>query len=119
MAALLPPGWPRPRGYANGVSARGRMVFVAGMIGWDETGRFAGDDIASQARQALQALESGQQSAQVDLFAPAPAASDPGPSPLERAVRAINPDALSPREALDLIYQLKQLTEPNGPVSSS
>ncbi|MFM7532231.1 MAG: RidA family protein, partial [Rubrivivax sp.] len=30
MTALLPPGWPRPRGYANGVVARGRMVFVAG-----------------------------------------------------------------------------------------
>ena len=40
MAALLPPGWPRPRGYANGVSARGRMVFVAGMIGWDAQGNF-------------------------------------------------------------------------------
>lgn len=53
MTALLPPGWPRPRGYANGVSASGRMVFVAGMIGWDEAGRFAGDDIATQARQAL------------------------------------------------------------------
>ena len=33
MQVLLPPGWPRPRGYANGVTARGRMVFVAGMIG--------------------------------------------------------------------------------------
>jgi enamine deaminase RidA (YjgF/YER057c/UK114 family) len=53
MTALLPPGWPRPRGYANGVGASGRMVFVAGMIGWDADGRFAGDDIATQARQAL------------------------------------------------------------------
>lgn len=53
MTALLPPDWPRPRGYANGVSASGRMVFVAGMIGWDAAGRFAGDDIATQARQAL------------------------------------------------------------------
>ena len=53
MTALLPPGWPRPRGYANGVSASGRMVFVAGMIGWDADGRFAGDDIATQSRQAL------------------------------------------------------------------
>jgi len=51
--ALLPPGWPRPRGYANGVSARGQMVFVAGMIGWDAHGRFASDDLAEQARQAL------------------------------------------------------------------
>lgn len=53
MAALLPPGWPRPRGYANGVSAQGRMVFVAGMIGWDADGRFAEGGIAAQARQAL------------------------------------------------------------------
>ena len=53
MTALLPTGWPRPRGYANGVAARGRMVFVAGMIGWDEAGAFVGDDIVSQSRQAL------------------------------------------------------------------
>jgi enamine deaminase RidA (YjgF/YER057c/UK114 family) len=53
MQALLPPGWPRPRGYANGVAARGRMVFVAGMVGWDEHCRFGSDDLAAQARQAL------------------------------------------------------------------
>ncbi|HEU4460832.1 MAG TPA: RidA family protein [Methylibium sp.] len=50
---LLPPGWPRPRGYANGVAARGRMVFVAGMVGWDAEGRFVSDTLAGQARQAL------------------------------------------------------------------
>ena len=50
---LLPPGWPRPSGYANGVATRGRMVFVAGMVGWDAQGRFASDDIGDQARQAL------------------------------------------------------------------
>lgn len=54
MQVLLPPGWPRPRGYANGVSARGRMVFVAGMIGWDAQGQFHTDDLAGQVRQALQ-----------------------------------------------------------------
>jgi enamine deaminase RidA (YjgF/YER057c/UK114 family) len=54
MQVLLPPGWPRPRGYANGVSARGRMVFVAGMIGWDAQGVFHTDDLAGQVRQALQ-----------------------------------------------------------------
>lgn len=53
MSALLPPGWPRPRGYANGVSARGRMVFVAGMVGWDERQQFPSDDFAAQATQAL------------------------------------------------------------------
>ena len=38
MEYLNPPGWPRPHGYANGVAADGRLVFVAGQIGWDETG---------------------------------------------------------------------------------
>lgn len=51
--ALLPAGWPRPRGYANGVSARGRTIFVAGMIGWDARGEFVSDRLADQARQAL------------------------------------------------------------------
>lgn len=50
---LLPPGWPRPKGYANGVMARGQMVFVAGMIGWDADGVFHTDDFAGQVRQAL------------------------------------------------------------------
>lgn len=45
---LLPAGWPRPRGYAHGVLARGAMLFTGGIIGWDEQGRFAGSDIASQ-----------------------------------------------------------------------
>ena len=51
---ILPAGWPRPKGYANGVSARGRMVFVAGMIGWDAQGVFPSDEFAAQARQALE-----------------------------------------------------------------
>ena len=51
--AILPPGWPRPKGYANGVVARGRMLFIAGMIGWDAQERFPSDDFAAQARQAL------------------------------------------------------------------
>ena len=54
MEVFLPPGWPRPRGYANGVSASGRMLFIAGMIGWDAQGVFHSDDFAAQARQALQ-----------------------------------------------------------------
>jgi enamine deaminase RidA (YjgF/YER057c/UK114 family) len=49
---LLPEGWPRPAGYANGIKARGDMVFVAGMVGWDAKGVFAEGFIA-QARQAL------------------------------------------------------------------
>lgn len=46
IATLLPPGWPRPKGYANGIAAEGRLVFVAGMIGWDERQRFAGGFVA-------------------------------------------------------------------------
>jgi enamine deaminase RidA (YjgF/YER057c/UK114 family) len=53
MQVLLPPSWPRPRGYANGVAATGRMVFVAGMVGWDSQGQFVSDALAGQARQAL------------------------------------------------------------------
>ena len=52
--AILPAGWPRPKGYANGVVAKGRMLFIAGMIGWDAQEQFPSDDFAAQARQALQ-----------------------------------------------------------------
>jgi enamine deaminase RidA (YjgF/YER057c/UK114 family) len=51
---LLPAGWPRPKGYSNGVVASGRQVFIAGMIGWDAEGRFPSDDFAEQARLALE-----------------------------------------------------------------
>ena len=40
---LQPAGWPQPKGYANGIKARGEMVFVGGMIGWDENERFPPD----------------------------------------------------------------------------
>lgn len=50
---LLPDGWPRPRGYANGVAVSGRMVFVAGMVGWDTECRIVSDRLADQVRQAL------------------------------------------------------------------
>jgi enamine deaminase RidA (YjgF/YER057c/UK114 family) len=40
MKHLLPEGWPRPSGYSNGILTEGKMVFVAGMVGWDETGKF-------------------------------------------------------------------------------
>jgi enamine deaminase RidA (YjgF/YER057c/UK114 family) len=43
---LQPPGWPRPKGFANGILARGEMVFVGGMIGQDKEGRFAEGFIA-------------------------------------------------------------------------
>lgn len=51
---LLPEGWPRPKGYANGVAAHGRQVFVAGMVGWTPEGVFTSDDFAVQTRLALE-----------------------------------------------------------------
>ena len=50
---VQPAGWPRPKGYANGVVAEGRLVSIAGQIGWDATGRLCSDEFAQQARQAL------------------------------------------------------------------
>ena len=50
---LQPKAWPRPRGYANGVSAQGRQVFVAGMVGWNAASEFDSDDLVDQVRQAL------------------------------------------------------------------
>ncbi len=53
MDFLQPPGWPRARGYSNGIAASGRTVFVSGMIGWDAQCTFQTDDFAQQVRQAL------------------------------------------------------------------
>jgi enamine deaminase RidA (YjgF/YER057c/UK114 family) len=53
MRILQPPGWPRPRGYANGTMAEGRLVFVAGQIGWDATQTIVSDDLVDQLRQTL------------------------------------------------------------------
>lgn len=51
---LQPSGWVRPKGYANGVAAEGRMVFTAGVVGWDEEERFVAKDLAGQFRQVLE-----------------------------------------------------------------
>jgi len=53
MKSLQPPGWPRPKGYSNGMAARGRIIVTAGVVGWDEQERFASDRIADQFAQAL------------------------------------------------------------------
>jgi enamine deaminase RidA (YjgF/YER057c/UK114 family) len=53
MKTLLPPGWPRPKGYANGISARGRMIFTAGVVGWNAEERFVSADLAGQFAQIL------------------------------------------------------------------
>lgn len=50
---LQPAGWAQPRGYANGIAARGTWVSIAGQIGWNERCEFETDDFAAQARQAL------------------------------------------------------------------
>ncbi len=46
MKHLLPPGWPRPSGYSNGILAEGKQVHVAGMIGWDRAGKLPADFVA-------------------------------------------------------------------------
>jgi len=68
--------------------------------------------VVSHARQALEALEAQQNQAraQVDLFAPPPAAEAPPDSAVESALAALDPDAMSPREALDALYSLKKLS---------
>ena len=52
LTVLQPAGWPRPKGYANGIKARGELVFVGGMVGSDAQGHFPAGFVA-QARQAL------------------------------------------------------------------
>lgn len=51
---LQPEGWARPRGYSNGVAARGRQIFVAGQIGWNAQCKFEATDFVGQFRQALE-----------------------------------------------------------------
>ena len=53
MKTLQPPGWAPSKGYANGVAARGTLVFVAGQVGWNAQQRFESDDFVAQAAQAL------------------------------------------------------------------
>jgi enamine deaminase RidA (YjgF/YER057c/UK114 family) len=50
---IQPAGWPRPKGYANGILTRGRTLFVAGQVGWDTEERIVGPDVAAQFAQAL------------------------------------------------------------------
>lgn len=53
MKTLLPPGWPRPKGYSNGIAARGRVIATAGVVGWDAQEKFVAEDLAGQFRQIL------------------------------------------------------------------
>jgi enamine deaminase RidA (YjgF/YER057c/UK114 family) len=54
MQKLLPPNWPQPRGYSNGIVAEGRQIFIAGQIGWDETQTIVSDDFVPQFRKVLE-----------------------------------------------------------------
>ena len=53
MQILQPPGWRRPGGYSNGIAAEGRLVFVAGLVRWDENCEFQSDDFIEQTTQTL------------------------------------------------------------------
>lgn len=53
MKKLQPPDWAEPKGYANGVMARGSLIFVGGQIGWNAKQEFESDDFIAQTRQAL------------------------------------------------------------------
>ena len=87
-----------------GPASRSYGIQVARLAGIPAT-------VLNQARHTLEALEqqASTAQAQVDLFAPAPAQAPTAPSPLEAFVASLNPDAMSPREAMDAIYQLKSL----------
>ncbi len=53
MQILQPPGWARPKGFSNGIAAEGRLVFIAGQVGWTGEGNWEARDFAGQFRQAL------------------------------------------------------------------
>jgi len=53
MQILQPPGWARPKGFSNGIACSGRLVFIAGQIGWTGQGDWAAKDFAGQFKQAL------------------------------------------------------------------
>ena len=53
MKILLPEGWPRPKGYSNGIATGGRMIFTSGQVGWNENEEFEAKDLAGQVRQTM------------------------------------------------------------------
>ena len=56
MKVLQPAGWPRPKGYANGIETQGRLVFLAGLIGWNVEEKFDAKDLPGQFEQLLRNL---------------------------------------------------------------
>ena len=53
MEILQPPGWARPKGFSNGIAAKGKLVFIAGQVGWTPAGKWEATDFAGQFRQAI------------------------------------------------------------------
>ena len=53
MNILQPPGWPRPKGYANGIRASGRTIYTAGVVGWDDQEKFVAGTLPGQFAQVL------------------------------------------------------------------
>ena len=53
MKILQPSNWPKPKGYSNGIAAKGTSIFLAGMVGWNEREEFESLDFVEQTRQAL------------------------------------------------------------------
>ena len=53
MQVLQPPGWAKPRGFSNGIACTGRLVFIAGQVGWTGEGKWESPDFPGQFRQAL------------------------------------------------------------------
>jgi enamine deaminase RidA (YjgF/YER057c/UK114 family) len=66
IETLQPQEWPRPKGYANGMAARGRMIFISGQIGWDAQGQFVSDVLSEQVKQALRNILRVLQEAEAD-----------------------------------------------------
>ena len=53
MKIIQPPGWPRPKGYSNGIMTEGKLLFLAGLVGWDENEKIVSENFVDQVRQAL------------------------------------------------------------------
>ena len=104
---LSPAGWPRPKGYSNGVSAHGENIFVAGQIGWSKDCEFETDDFIGQCRQALQNI--------IDVLAEA----DAGPEHITRMTWYIidKKEYIERGAELGMVY--RELIGKNFPVMSA
>jgi len=123
LEVVQPAGWPSPRGYANGIAATGRMVFVGGQVGWDTEGRFPGGFLA-QTEQALANVVAVVEAAGGDLadmetaleeylaFARGQAGEEPGPVDLVVLCETLADDAARDGVDVPLDYEVDTLTVP-------